>query len=36
MGVVDEVVDPTRTRTAVAKVIWDTPGVRGQHGNIPL
>jgi acetyl-CoA/propionyl-CoA carboxylase carboxyl transferase subunit len=36
MGVVDQVVDPTRTRTAVAEVIWNTPGVRGQHGNIPL
>ena len=36
MGVVDEVVAPTNTRRAVAEVIWDTPGVRGQHGNIPL
>lgn len=36
MGVVDEVVDPALTRTTVAKVLWDTPGVRGQHGNIPL
>jgi len=36
MGVVDEVVDPSLTRTTVAKVLWDTPGVRGQHGNIPL
>lgn len=36
MGVVDAVVSPTNTRRAVAEVIWDTPGVRGQHGNIPL
>lgn len=36
IGVVDEVVDPARTRTAVAEIIWNTPGVRGQHGNIPL
>jgi len=36
MGVVDEVVEPGVTRTAVAAVLLDTPGVRGQHGNIPL
>ena len=36
MGVVDEVVSPDRTRTAVARVLLDTPGVRGAHGNIPL
>ena len=36
LGVVDEVVDPGITRTAVAAVLLDTPGVRGQHGNIPL
>lgn len=36
IGVVHEVVDPARTRSAVAKVLLDTPGVRGQHGNIPL
>ena len=36
IGVVDEVVDPAKTRTTVAQVILDTPGVRGQHGNIPL
>jgi acetyl-CoA/propionyl-CoA carboxylase carboxyl transferase subunit len=38
--VVDEVVDPTRTRTAIARAIDDAvqaDGVRrGQHGNIPL
>ena len=36
IGVVDEVVDPARTRSTVAQVLLDTPGVRGQHGNIPL
>jgi acetyl-CoA/propionyl-CoA carboxylase carboxyl transferase subunit len=36
MGVVDEVVAPDRTRTTVARVLLDTPGVRGAHGNIPL
>jgi acetyl-CoA/propionyl-CoA carboxylase carboxyl transferase subunit len=36
IGVVDEVVDPKVTRRAVARVLLDTPGVRGQHGNIPL
>ena len=36
MGVVDEVVSPDRTRTTVAQVLLDTPGIRGAHGNIPL
>ena len=36
MGVVDEVLSPDRTRTTVARVLLDTPGVRGAHGNIPL
>ena len=36
IGVVDEVVDPAKTRTTVARVLLNTPGVRGQHGNIPL
>ncbi len=36
MGVVDEVVAPDRTRTTVARVLLDTPGIRGAHGNIPL
>ena len=36
MGVVDEVVEPNRTRSRVARVLLDTPGVRGGHGNIPL
>jgi acetyl-CoA/propionyl-CoA carboxylase carboxyl transferase subunit len=40
IGVVDEVVEPGRTRSAIAKAIYDavqSVGVRrGQHGNIPL
>jgi acetyl-CoA/propionyl-CoA carboxylase carboxyl transferase subunit len=40
IGVVDEVVEPSRTRTALARAIYDTVqanGVRrGAHGNIPL
>jgi acetyl-CoA/propionyl-CoA carboxylase carboxyl transferase subunit len=40
IGVVDEVVDPTRTRTAIARAIDEAvqkDGVRrGHHGNIPL
>ena len=40
IGVVDEVVEPTVTRSAIAVAINDavqTVGVRrGQHGNIPL
>ena len=40
IGVVDEVVEPDRTRTAIAAAIDEavqTVGVRrGAHGNIPL
>jgi acetyl-CoA/propionyl-CoA carboxylase carboxyl transferase subunit len=40
IGVVDEVVSPDRTRSAIAQAITDAvqrDGVhRGQHGNIPL
>jgi len=40
IGVVDEVVDPSRTRTAIATALHDavqSQGVhRGRHGNIPL
>lgn len=36
MGVVHEVVEPSVTRSAVARILLDTPGVRGAHGNIPL
>jgi acetyl-CoA/propionyl-CoA carboxylase carboxyl transferase subunit len=36
IGVIDEVVDPSTTRSAVAKAIDAAPQVRGAHGNIPL
>jgi acetyl-CoA/propionyl-CoA carboxylase carboxyl transferase subunit len=36
LGVVDEVVDPARTRSAVAAAILAAPQRRGDHGNIPL
>jgi acetyl-CoA/propionyl-CoA carboxylase carboxyl transferase subunit len=40
IGVVDEVVEPARTRsalaTALSKALAADPDVRGQHGNIPL
>lgn len=40
IGVVDEVVEPARTRSAlaaaVAGALADDPEVRGHHGNIPL
>jgi acetyl-CoA/propionyl-CoA carboxylase carboxyl transferase subunit len=40
LGVVDEIVTPDRTRTAIASAIADAlaadPDPRGHHGNIPL
>ncbi|HEX5995066.1 MAG TPA: carboxyl transferase domain-containing protein [Jiangellales bacterium] len=36
IGVVDEVVDPTSTRSALARAIAEAPARRGRHGNIPL
>jgi acetyl-CoA/propionyl-CoA carboxylase carboxyl transferase subunit len=38
IGVVDELVEPTRTRSAIARAIVTSAeyGRRGQHGNIPL
>ncbi|MDQ3114236.1 MAG: acyl-CoA carboxylase subunit beta, partial [Actinomycetota bacterium] len=41
IGVVDEIIDPTGTRSALAHAIAaatasDQPSVRGSHGNIPL
>lgn len=35
-GVVDEVVAPTATRSAVVRALAAEPAVRGRHGNIPL
>jgi acetyl-CoA/propionyl-CoA carboxylase carboxyl transferase subunit len=36
IGVVDEVVEPSVTRGALARAIAAAPALRGQHGNIPL
>jgi acetyl-CoA/propionyl-CoA carboxylase carboxyl transferase subunit len=36
LGVIDEVVEPARTRQVLAAAIAAAPGERGQHGNIPL
>lgn len=36
LGVVDEVVAPEATRSAIARAIAAAPAVRGEHGNIPL
>jgi acetyl-CoA/propionyl-CoA carboxylase carboxyl transferase subunit len=39
IGVVDEVIEPDATRSALARAIADAqqePAIRGQHGNIPL
>jgi len=40
IGVVDEVVTPKQTRTALARALADAlaadPDIRGRHGNIPL
>ncbi|MDN5547100.1 MAG: hypothetical protein L0H03_17710, partial [Rhodococcus sp. (in: high G+C Gram-positive bacteria)] len=36
IGVVDEIVEPTRTRSAIATALAEAPARRGDHGNIPL
>jgi len=36
VGVIDEVVDPDKTRQAIVDAIAQAPGRRGEHGNIPL
>jgi acetyl-CoA/propionyl-CoA carboxylase carboxyl transferase subunit len=36
LGVVDEVVEPAKTRQALARAIAEAPSRRGAHGNIPL
>src|SRR5712692_3546982 len=36
LGVVDEVIEPAKTRQALAEAIAAVAYVRGQHGNIPL
>lgn len=36
IGVVDEVVAPSATRSAIAAALREAPRTRGRHGNIPL
>jgi acetyl-CoA/propionyl-CoA carboxylase carboxyl transferase subunit len=36
IGVVDEIIEPTETRGALAKALAEAPAGRGNHGNIPL
>lgn len=36
IGVVDEVIEPTKTRQRLAEAIAAAPSARGAHGNIPL
>jgi acetyl-CoA/propionyl-CoA carboxylase carboxyl transferase subunit len=36
IGVVDEIIEPSRTREAIARAIAEAPDLRGRHGNIPL
>lgn len=36
IGVVDEIIEPTQTRRALAVAIAEAPQRRGYHGNIPL
>jgi acetyl-CoA/propionyl-CoA carboxylase carboxyl transferase subunit len=36
LGVIDEVIEPAKTRQALAEAITAAAQVRGQHGNIPL
>ncbi|HYK31636.1 MAG TPA: carboxyl transferase domain-containing protein [Streptosporangiaceae bacterium] len=36
LGVIDEVIEPGKTRRAIADAIAAADHVRGQHGNIPL
>jgi acetyl-CoA/propionyl-CoA carboxylase carboxyl transferase subunit len=36
VGVVDEVIEPAKTRQAILDAIAHAPAARGRHGNIPL
>jgi acetyl-CoA/propionyl-CoA carboxylase carboxyl transferase subunit len=36
LGVVDEIIEPAKTRQAIARAIAAVPPHRGMHGNIPL
>ena len=36
VGVIDEVIEPVKTRQAILEAIANAPAARGRHGNIPL
>jgi acetyl-CoA/propionyl-CoA carboxylase carboxyl transferase subunit len=36
IGVVDEIIEPSATRSKIAAAILAAPQLRGRHGNIPL
>jgi acetyl-CoA/propionyl-CoA carboxylase carboxyl transferase subunit len=36
IGVVDEVIEPAKTRHVLAEALAAAPRTRGRHGNIPL
>jgi len=36
LGVVDELIEPARTRASIAQALAAAPAARGAHGNIPL
>ena len=36
IGVVDEVIEPNKTRSKIAQAIAAAPKLRGAHSNIPL
>jgi acetyl-CoA/propionyl-CoA carboxylase carboxyl transferase subunit len=36
LGVIDEIIDPAKTRRAIAQAIAEATPARGAHGNIPL
>jgi acetyl-CoA/propionyl-CoA carboxylase carboxyl transferase subunit len=36
IGAVDEIIEPNKTRSALARAISEAPHRRGSHGNIPL
>ena len=36
IGAVDEIIEPSHTRQALAKALASAPHRRGAHGNIPL
>ena len=36
LGVVDELIEPSKTRATIAAALAAAPALRGRHGNIPL